>query len=162
MWHKLADKTKNSNWNISSTNVAAQKFKRTCITVLNTLSHHVIKILMSWASSCIPHRHLPCVGRNLAKFVHFHKAQSSNICKVVVYKHIERNWPYDLYSEVKAQANSGTVQIIHKSTWFPIPGTMQSFMIRNNLLCQWPNPVVRREKAANPLLMSHYGATDCH
>ena len=30
-------------------NVATQKFKRTCITVLNILSHHVIKILVSWA-----------------------------------------------------------------------------------------------------------------
>ena len=30
-------------------NVAAQTFKRTCITILNTLSHHVIKIFVSWA-----------------------------------------------------------------------------------------------------------------
>ena len=29
--------------------VAAQKCKRTCITVLNTLSHYAIKIFVSWA-----------------------------------------------------------------------------------------------------------------
>ena len=28
-------------------NVAGKNFKRTCITVLNTLSHHVIKVLVS-------------------------------------------------------------------------------------------------------------------
>ena len=27
---------------------AAQKYKRTCITVLNTLSHYTIKIFVSW------------------------------------------------------------------------------------------------------------------
>ena len=30
-------------------NVAAQKYKRTCITVLNTLSLYAIKIFVSWA-----------------------------------------------------------------------------------------------------------------
>ena len=30
-------------------NVAAQKYKRTCITVLDTLSHHAIKIFVPWA-----------------------------------------------------------------------------------------------------------------
>ena len=31
-------------------NVAAQKYKRTCITVLNTLPHHAITV--SWIHSC--------------------------------------------------------------------------------------------------------------
>ena len=30
-------------------NVAAQKYKRTCITVLNTLSHYATKLFVLWA-----------------------------------------------------------------------------------------------------------------
>ena len=41
-----------NNYEIShQQNVAAQKYKRTCITVLNTLSDYAIKIFVSWAQA---------------------------------------------------------------------------------------------------------------
>ena len=42
-------------------NVAAQKYKGNCFTILNTLSHHAIKIFVSWALNVKFKEHFPPV-----------------------------------------------------------------------------------------------------